>query len=83
MLQGSKKLVSIPFTDLTTDSDEPCSNVSPLLRTHVDGLIRVPQQYAAPHCAGFGRPFFEALINSLITCSTDSLAYLQRDQLRC
>ena len=83
MLRGSKKLVSIPSNSLAIDSDELNSNIPPILWTHVDGLVRVPQQYLASHCAGFGRPSFEALINRCITCNTDSLAYIQHDQLRC
>lgn len=83
MLQGSKKLVSIPFINLAIDSDKLYSNIPPILWTHVDGLVRVPQQYPASHCAGFGTPSFEALINRRITCNTDSLAYIQHDQLRC
>jgi len=65
MLRVSRKLVSIQFTDLATDSDERCSNISPILRTHVDGLVRLPEQYLAPHCAGFGRPSSKALVNRL------------------
>jgi hypothetical protein len=83
MLPGSKKLVSIPFTDLAIDFDDLWSNISPILRTHVDGLVRVPQQYLAPHCPSFGRLSFDALINRLTTCDTDPFPYLQYDQLRC
>lgn len=83
MLRGFKKLVSTPFTDLAIDSDELRSNISPILRTHVDGLVRVPQQYLAPHCPGFGRPSFGTLITGFTTCNTDSFAYVQHDQLRC
>ena len=83
MQRGSKKLVSTPFADLAIDFDEPWSNISPILRTHVDGPVRMPQQYLAPHCASFGRPSSDALSNGLTTCNTDPFAYLQHDQLRC
>jgi hypothetical protein len=61
MLQDSRKPASILLSDLTIDIDGLYSDISPILRTYIDGLVLVPQQYLTSHCAGFGRLSLEAL----------------------